>query len=159
MSTFAGPCVNAVETRSALSSDRGVENDADGPRLLIAIGNSRLRHRLSAFLEARHAKVAISKCAAEAVEMLEDMQAIGFDPDGLVLSESLPDATCWRIVADFRNRWPLTAIAVVAEDSNPAVVMRAQAHRVLVLHRSRICHGLDRWLDQLKLTPAEGVCL
>jgi DNA-binding NtrC family response regulator len=152
MSTFTGEsCLNVVETRNALSSGPATENDADGLRLFIAVGNSKLRHRLSLFLEARNAKVAISKCATEAVDMLEDMQAIGFNPEGLILDEKLPDGTCWRVVSAIHSRQPLAAIAVIAEDSSSAVMMWANAHHVLVLHRSTICHGLARWLEQLKL--------
>ena len=124
----------------------------DSPCVILAIGDPGLRHRLSTVLEARMVRVAHAKSAREVIEMLEDARFIGLDIDGLLISEQLPDATCWRVIDDLRSHAPKAAAGIVAENADSMVMLWANAYRVSVLRQPTMRRNLSEWLQQLRET-------
>ena len=74
--------------------------------LLLDVGSTGLQHRICGFLKARRVSFALVGGSNEPVEILADMQWIGFNPDGLLLGRKRPVSTVRRMILEFHSLLP-----------------------------------------------------
>ena len=123
-----------------------------GPLLLLVQNGSVTRTAIVKELQDAGFRVAVARGTSEAREMLDDLQFIESDVDGLVVDYRLPDGLGCRIIQDFQYDNPHVPTALVLDEDDIAMKLWTRARGISLLSKAQLWNELVPWLE--RLSPA-----
>jgi CheY-like chemotaxis protein len=101
---------------------------------------------LALWLEEKNYSVVVAHSAAEAIQLLHDIAFIGCNLDALLASYHPREATCCRILSEFRYEYPWAAAALMLDADDIAINCWARTRNIPVLYKPLTKADLERWL-------------
>ncbi len=101
---------------------------------------------IAGWLESMHYNVVIAHSAAEAIQLLHDIAFIGCSLDALLASYHPREATCCRILSEFRYEYPWAAAALMLDTDDIAINCWARTRNIPVMHKPLQKEDIAAWL-------------
>jgi CheY-like chemotaxis protein len=98
------------------------------------------------WLEEMRYNVVVAHSAGEAIQLLHDISFIGCSLEALLASYHPREATCCRILSEFRYEYPWAAAALMLESDDIAINCWARTRNIPVLYKPLKKEHISQWL-------------
>ncbi len=121
-------------------------------RIMLVEKDVQTGKEISDILLQQNAKLVWATSAAEAMQILNDVLFIGSGLDGLLVNQSLPDASANRVIREFRHEFPWAPIAMMMNADDISTSVWARSRQIKILRRPIQPEELSLWLKHVKVS-------
>ncbi len=121
-------------------------------RIMLVEKDVQTGKEISDVLLQQNAKLVWATSAAEAMQILNDVLFIGSGLDGLLVNQSLPDASANRVIREFRHEFPWAPIAMMMNADDISTSVWARSRQIKILRRPIQPEELSLWLKHVKVS-------
>ena len=109
---------------------------------------------IARWLEELRYGVVVAHSAREAIQLLHDISFIGCSLEALLACYHPREATCCRILSEFRYEYPWAAAALMLEVDDIAINCWARTRNIPVLHKPLKKEVIVNWLSSVEKIAA-----
>jgi len=114
--------------------------------VMVVDSDSASASAIAGWLESLNYNIVVAHSAAEAIQLLHDIAFIGCSLDALLASYHPREATCCRILSEFRYEYPWAAAALMLDMDDIAINCWAKTRNIPVLHKPLQKEDIAGWL-------------